>query len=137
MKKRNNRRLTWGDLQILQMLWREQRVTIAGAHQAIGQKIGYSTVQTRLNRMVDKGLARKTRETPTRYVAAIQPEDVVKSELSILVQDICGGVVPVVTQLFREHQPSTAELDEIRQLVQQAEARLEQKNRRQLPLKSL
>ena len=47
-----NRRLTRGDLQILQMLWREQRVTIAGAHQALAQPIGYSTVQTRLNRLV-------------------------------------------------------------------------------------
>ena len=35
-----------------------------------------------------------------------------------------GGVVPLVAQLFREHQPSTDELHEIRQLIQQAEARL-------------
>jgi len=125
-----NRRLTRGDLQILQMLWREQRVTIAGAHQALAQPIGYSTVQTRLNRLVEKGLVRKTKETPTRYEAAIQPEDVLESELRTLVQDVSGGVVPLVAQLFREHQPSATELDEIRQLIQQAETRLEKKPRR-------
>jgi BlaI family penicillinase repressor len=124
------RRLTRGDLQILQMLWREQRVTIAGAHQALGRPIGYSTVQTRLNRLVDKGLVRKTKETPTRYEAAIQPEDVMESELRTLVQDVSGGVVPLVAQLFREHQPSASELDEIRQLIRQAETRLEKKPRR-------
>jgi BlaI family transcriptional regulator, penicillinase repressor len=124
------RRLTQGDLQILQMLWREQRVTIAGAHQALGKPIGYSTVQTRLNRLVQKGLVRKTKETPTRYEAAIQPEDVVESELRTLVQEVSGGVVPLVAQLFREHQPSAGELDEIRQLIRQAETRLEQKPRR-------
>ena len=124
------RRLTRGDLQILQMLWREQRVTIAGAHQALGQPIGYSTVQTRLNRLVDKGLVRKTKETPTRYEAAIQPEDVMESELRTLVQDVSGGVVPLVAQLFREHQPSASELDEIRHLIRQAETRLEKKPRR-------
>jgi predicted transcriptional regulator len=130
MKNNPKRRLTRGDLQILQMLWREDRVTIAGAHQALGQPIGYSTVQTRLNRLVDKGLVRKTKETPTRYAAAIQPHDVMESELRTLVQDVSGGVVPLVAQLFREHQPSATELDEIRQLIQQAETRLEQKRRR-------
>ena len=125
-----NRRLTRGDLQILQMPWREQRVTIAGAHQALAQPIGYSTVQTRLNRLVGKGLVRKTKETPTRYEAAIQPQDVKESELRTLVQDVSGGVVPLVAQLFREHQPSAMELDEIRQLIRQAETRLERKPRR-------
>jgi BlaI family penicillinase repressor len=125
-----NRRLTRGDLQILQMLWREQRVTIAGAHQALAQPIGYSTVQTRLNRLVGKGLVRKTKETPTRYEAAIQPQDVVESELRTLVQEVSGGLVPLVAQLFREHQPSAMELDEIRQLIRQAETRLERKPRR-------
>jgi BlaI family penicillinase repressor len=124
------RRLTRGELQILQMLWRERRVTIAGAHQALGEAIGYSTVQTRLNRLVAKGLVRKTKDTPTRYEAAIQPEDVVESELRTLVQEVSGGVVPLVAQLFREHQPSAMELDEIRQLIRQAETRLEQKPRR-------
>ena len=61
--KNAKRRLTRGDLQILQMLWREERVTIAGAHQALGALIGYSTVQTRLNRLVIKGLVRKTKDT--------------------------------------------------------------------------
>jgi predicted transcriptional regulator len=112
------------------MLWREQRVTIAGAHQALAQPIGYSTVQTRLNRLVTKGLVRKTKETPTRYEAAIQPHDVMESELRTLVQDVSGGVVPLVAQLFREHQPSATELDEIRQLIRQAETRLERKPRR-------
>jgi len=128
--KNTNRRLTRGDLQILQMLWREGRVTIAGAHQALKAPIGYSTVQTRLNRLVTKGLVRKTKETPTRYEAAIQPEDVVESELRTLVQQVSGGVVPLVAQLFRDHHPSAKELDEIRQLIRQAETRLEQKPRR-------
>lgn len=122
-----NRRLTRGELQILQMLWRVQQVTIAGAHQALAVPIGYSTVQTRLNRLVSKGLVRKTKDTPTKYEAAIQPQDVMESELRTLVQEVSGGVVPLVAQLFREHQPSAMELDEIRQLIQQAEARLQQK----------
>src|SRR5437660_9303099 len=96
--KSRNRRLTRGELQILQMLWREERVTIAGAHQALAEPIGYSTVQTRLNRLVGKGLVRKTKDTPTRYEAAIQPEDVVESELRTLVQEVSGGVVPLVAQ---------------------------------------
>jgi predicted transcriptional regulator len=128
--KNAKRRLTRGELQILQMLWREGGVTIAGAHQSLAEPIGYSTMQTRLNRLVSKGLARKTKESPTRYEAAIQPEDVMESELRTLVEDVSGGVVPLVAQLFREHQPSASELDEIRQLIRQAETRLERKPRR-------
>jgi predicted transcriptional regulator len=124
------RRLTQGELQILQMLWREERVTIAGAHQALGEPIGYSTMQTRLNRLVDKGLVRKTKDTPTRYEAAIRPEDVVESELRTLVQEVSGGVVPLVAQLFRDHQPSAGELDAIRELIREAETRLGPKRRR-------
>ena len=77
-----------------------------------------------------KGLVRKTKDTPTRYEAAIQPEDVVESELRTLVQEVSGGVVPLLAQLFREHQPSATELDEIHQLIRQAETRLERKPRR-------
>src|SRR3954470_8611071 len=127
MRSKSPRRLTRGELQILQMLWREERVTIAGAHQALGEPIGYSTMQTRLNRLVSKGVVRKTKETPTRYEAVIQPQDVVESELRSLVQDVSGGVVPLVAQLFREHQPSATELDEIRHLIRQAENRLKPK----------
>src|SRR4029079_6216127 len=126
----NKRRLTRGELQILQMLWREERVTIAGAHQALAEAIGHSQLKTRCNRLVSKGLVRKTKETPTRYEAAIQPHDVMESELRTLVQDVSAAVVPLVAQLFREHQPSATELDEIRQLIQQAETRLERKPRR-------
>src|SRR5688572_7032614 len=98
MNSAAKRRLTKGELQILQMLWREKQVTIAGAHQALAAPIGYSTVQTRLNRLVAKGLVRKTKDTPTKYEPAIQPQDVVESELRTLVQEVSGGVVPLVAQ---------------------------------------
>ena len=104
--------------------------TIAEAHRALAAPIGYSTVQTRLDRLALKGLARKTSDTPTRYAAAIQPRDVMESELQTLVQRVSGGVVPLVAQLLREHQPSKDELEEIRQLVRQAEARLPKRPKR-------
>jgi predicted transcriptional regulator len=124
------RRLTRGELQILQMLWREKQVTIAEAHQALAAPIGYSTMQTRLNRLVDKGLAQKTKDTPTKYKAAIQPQEVVESELRTLVQEVSGGVVPLVAQLFREHQPSANELDAIRELIREVETRLRKSPKR-------
>jgi predicted transcriptional regulator len=123
-------RLTRGEMQLLEMLWRTGPVTIAEAHQALAAPIGYSTMQTRLNRLAAKGLARKTNETPTHYVAAIQPRDVMETELRALVKGVSRGVVPLVAQLFREHQPSADELDEIRNLIRQAQARLPKGPRR-------
>jgi predicted transcriptional regulator len=123
-------RLTRGELQLLEVLWRAGPVTIAEAHKALAAPIGYSTMQTRLDRLAAKGLANKTNDTPTRYVAAIQPRDVMEIELRTLVQRVSGGVVPLVAQLLREHQPSTQELEEIRQLIWQAEARLPKRPKR-------
>jgi BlaI family penicillinase repressor len=130
MGSATQRRITRGEIELLEMLWREGPVTIAGAHKALAAPISYSTMQTRLDRMVGKGLIRKTDDTPTRYQAVVQPRDVMQSELRTLVERVSGGVVPLVAQLLREHQPSTEELNEMRQLIRQAEARLPKSSRR-------
>ena len=41
------------------------------AHQALGRPIGYTTMQTRLNRLVVKGVVTRLEERPARYAAVL------------------------------------------------------------------
>lgn len=54
-KKTKTACLAAGEMEMMQMLWREGGVTISEARRALDRPIGYTTVQTRLNRLVAKG----------------------------------------------------------------------------------
>lgn len=117
-------RLPEGELEILQMLWRESSVTIQQAQTALGQPIGYTTVQTRLNRLVDKGLVARSTTRPAHYSAAVTPEQVHARELETLVDRVTNGsVVPLVAHLINRKSISPGELAELKKLVADAERR--------------
>jgi BlaI family penicillinase repressor len=115
-------RLAAGELELLQMLWRERSVTILEAKQALGSAIGYTTVQTRLNRLVKKGVASRTKDRPAKYSAAVTPEGVREDELDTLVHRVSAGrVAPLVAHLLENHNISAEELAELKRLVAAAE----------------
>ncbi len=111
-----------GKLKILEMLWRKESATIAEAHEGLDRKVGYTTVQTRLNRLVAKKLARKTGSHPARYAAAIKPEQVSRGDLDVLIARVTSGrVVPRRPSSFQDRSLSEAELDELKELINEAE----------------
>ncbi|TWT33821.1 Penicillinase repressor [Posidoniimonas corsicana] len=126
MAKRRGKvpRLPEGEIQILEMLWRESSVTIQAAQKALGQPIGYTTVQTRLNRLVDKGLVSRSAERPAQYSAAVTPEEVRERELETLVERVSSGrVAPLVAHLINSRDISPDEIAELKALIEQAEQR--------------
>lgn len=130
MRKREIPRLSAGELELLQMLWQEGGVTILEAQQALGLPIGYTTVQTRLNRLLKKGVARKSRERPAKYSAAITPEDVQNGDLDLLVKRVSNGQIsPLIAHLVKRESVSREEIDELKRLVAEAEKRLEDAKR--------
>jgi predicted transcriptional regulator len=127
--KRAAPRLGAGEIEILQMLWREGGVTILEAQQALDRPVGYTTVQTRLNRLVAKGVVTRTKSRPAKYQAAVAPEDVSARHLDLLVERVSGGsVVPLVAHLVKDRDLSPEEIDQLKQLVDDAE-RLSQRDR--------
>jgi predicted transcriptional regulator len=123
-KKRERSRLAGGDIELLEMLWRSGPVSILEAQRALGQPIGYTTVQTRLNRLVSKGAAKRSSTRPAKYSAATTPDDVRESELDTLVNRVSAGrVTPLVAHLLSTQDISREELDELKQLVAEAERR--------------
>ncbi len=96
-------RLSAGEMEILEMLWRDGPVSLSEAQSGLGRKIGYTTIQTRLNRLVEKKLVTRSAERPAHYAAAVQPEAVSAGHLALLVKRTSGGsVVPLVAHLVRD-----------------------------------
>jgi predicted transcriptional regulator len=115
-------RLSAGELEILQMLWREGAVSLSEAQRGLRRAIGYTTVQTRLNRLVDKGVVTRTAERPARYEAAVAPEEVSAGHLSLLLERVSGGsIVPLVAHLMRGRRLSREEIAALKQLIAQSE----------------
>lgn len=114
--------LTAGEMELLQVLWTEGGVTIAEAQRAMDRPIGYSTVQTRLNRLVAKGIATRGKTLPGKYRATVSPEEVSARHLDLLLERVSGGsVVPLVTHLVKDRTLSPEEIDKLKRLIEDAE----------------
>ena len=121
-RSRKVARLSAGELEVLEMLWRSAPVTIVEAQRALALPIGYTTVQTRLNRLVAKGIARRGTERPARYEAAVTPEQVTAGDLELLIEKVSGGrVVPLVAHLVRDRSLSPEEIAELKELIAENE----------------
>jgi len=117
-------RLADGELEILQMLWREGAVSILEAKTALDLPIGYTTVQTRLDRLVKKGIIKKSAGRPARYTASITREEVHARDLDTLVNRVSGGrITPLVAHLINRESTSAQEIRELKALIREAESR--------------
>ncbi len=122
MPKKQVPRLLASELEILEMLWRSGSVTIVEAQRALGEQVGYTTVQTRLNRLVKKGVVRRSKSRPAKYSAGIAPEDVTSRDLDLLLEKVSRGrVVPLVAHLVRDRSLSDSEIEELKRLISDAE----------------
>ena len=121
-KRRQGPRLSPGEMEIMQMLWRAGPVTLSAAHAGLGRKIGYTTIQTRLNRLVEKKVVARTAERPAHYSAAVEPAEVSARHLALLVERVSGGsVVPLVAHLVRDWDLTAEEIAQLKKLIAEAE----------------
>ena len=108
-------------MELVSMLWERGPVTIAEAHRAFdnyGCPVGYPTMQTRLNRLVAKGWAKRSEDRPARYRAAISPEQVTVGHVNQLLDKLVGAsVVPIVCHLISERPLKPTEIEELRKLL--------------------
>ena len=127
-KKQKFPQLTAWEMEIMQVLWKTGGATIATARESLNRSIGYTTVQTRLNRLVDKGLAVKTATRPTQYQPAVAPDDVSAGHLDLLVRRVSDGhVVPLIAQLMKDHEFTKAEIAALKRLIDEQEQQLPEK----------
>ncbi len=123
-KKKATPRLSAGEIEIMGMLWEGGTVSLAEAHQALAARrpIGYTTVQTRLNRLVTKGVVGRTGQRPARYEALVRPDTVGARHIDLLLEKIRGfQVVPLVAHLIRDRRLTPAEVATLKELIAEAE----------------
>lgn len=126
MMTKEQPRLAQGELELLEILWRTGGSTLSEAHQADTRKVGYTTIQTRLNRLVQKKLVRKSHTRPALYEAVITPEQASATDLDLLIQRVNQGqVVPLVAHLVRERDLDSKEIRALKSLIKEAERRAE------------
>lgn len=117
---------TSGELELLSVLWEHGALSLSEVHDRLGRDLGYTTVQTRLNRLVEKGWAEKakTGKQPTHYSAVVQPDAVRERQLDHFVERVAqGSVVPLVAHLVQGNSLTRDELTELKKLIRDAERR--------------
>jgi BlaI family transcriptional regulator, penicillinase repressor len=118
-------RLSAGEMEIMAMLWKEGPLPLGAAHQAFaryGRAVSYPTMQTRLNRMVEKGLVTRSDERPALYAAAVSAERVGRGHVSQLLERIGRDqAVPLVAHLISENLLTSSEIEDLQRLLAQAE----------------
>ncbi|MFT5523333.1 MAG: BlaI family penicillinase repressor [Pirellulaceae bacterium] len=125
-KTRSKIEVTRGETLLLRMLWEHGPVSLSQAHlamQQMGQKIGYTTVQTRLERLVGKGLAVKSNSRPATFQAAIEPAEISGSVIDGLLERVAGAV-PLFAQLIQDPLLSLDDVSEMKKILADAESRL-------------
>lgn len=116
------RRLLASELEILDVLWKHGPLSIIEVQRHLPTGVSYTTVQTRLNRMLGKELLERTTERPGKYSAAITRQSASAADLKLLVKRVGQGhVMPLVAQLIQSNTLKAEEYDELRALIDQAE----------------
>lgn len=127
LKKDRLLRVSPRELELMHVLWRNGPVTIAQMHRALAGRIGYTTVQTRLNRLAAKGLAVRSDDRPARYSAAVQPQRVYRQQLDLLIERASfGRIVPLVAHLIADRDLSPREINDLKKLIADAERNMRQ-----------
>ncbi len=106
-------------MELLRILWELGSATISQVHKehtARGNAVSYGTIQTRLNRLVEKGAAKRV-GFPGEYRALLQPENV--SDLFYdKIEKLCGGsIVPLLSHLLSKRRFDAEEIEILERIV--------------------
>ena len=120
---------TLGELQhaIMQVLWTRSEATVAEVHEALFDERGLAptTIATMLRKMEDKGVvAHRVEDRHFVYQATVS-EDAVRSTMvsELLDRLFAGDPAALVSHLVADHDIDDAEVEQLRTLLENAEAR--------------
>jgi predicted transcriptional regulator len=119
----NDPRLGERELDIMQALWDRGEGTVADVHQALaamGRTVAYTTVQTMLNRLEDKGLLRRDRRGRAHLYRPVMKEPAAASvALRRVIDRFFGGdPAQLATHLVGGAVPAR-DLDRIQALIEE------------------
>jgi len=126
---KNNHQPSEAELEILQILWNEQPLTVREIHEIISQSknVGYTTVLKQMQRMeAEKGLLTRYKKGKVHYYsAAIQKAEVQTSSLNRFVDAVFNGSTSDLIMHALGNQPtSREELEELEKWLKEQKKNL-------------
>jgi BlaI family transcriptional regulator, penicillinase repressor len=116
---------TDSELEILQVLWQNGPCTVRQVHECLAENkdVGYTTTLKFMQNMQEKGLLSRTEEARSHvYTAQADEQETQASLLDRFVENTFrGSATKLVMQALGNHRASAAELQQIRELLNQIE----------------
>jgi len=115
--KRSRVSLSEGEIELLNLLWKLGPSTLSAVHQNYSRPIGYTTIQTRLNRMVNKGVLSRSNGFPARYKAAIKTEVAISTFFEKIAKMCGGSIAPLIVHLAKKSKLKPDEVAALKELI--------------------
>jgi predicted transcriptional regulator len=114
---------TESELEILQILWDKGECTVRDVHEVLAatKDAGYTTTLKLMQIMLEKGLVERDATNRTHiYKALVSQGDAQKHYLDKMINNVFNGsAANLVMQALGNHQSSKAEIDAIKQYLDQ------------------
>lgn len=116
--------LSKSEMEIVRVVWQLKSASVRQVHDEISQrrKIDFTTVQTYLTRLADKGYLKFRLDGRSRiYSAKARPDRVILNTVNEFVGGMFGGEpLPLIRHLIDETEISPEQAAELRQLLNEA-----------------
>ncbi len=124
--------ITDAELAILKALWDGGPATVRELQDRLGTASAYTTVQTLVGRLVDKGHVRADRRDLAHVFTAVTARDELARRRVDEVADslLDGAIAPLVLRLVEKGRFTAAEIEDFRRLLREAERRARGKGER-------
>lgn len=114
-----------GELEVVRALWGLGSATVRAVHESLQQQrdIDFATVQTYLRRLEAKGYVASKLDGRVRvYAAKTRPKTVIRETVDDIIDRLFAGQkMPLVRHLIEDGGMDSADIAELRQLVDQLE----------------
>ncbi len=129
------RKITEAEMAVLQTLWDRETATTRELTDELypdGGPSEYYTVQKLLERLEEKGCVKRDRSQRAHlFRAAVDREELVGERLRELSDALCeGSITPLLTSLFQVRRPTSADIEALKQLVSDLEAKQPRRRKR-------
>jgi len=116
-KKKPLTPLSEGEMELLNLLWELGPSSLAVVHKNYSRPIGYTTIQTRLNRMVDKGVLSRSTDYPALYEAVVRTEVASTSFFEKAAKISGGSLAPLIAHLTEKRKLTSEEIALLKELI--------------------
>ncbi|MCP4784958.1 MAG: BlaI/MecI/CopY family transcriptional regulator [Fuerstiella sp.] len=117
--------LSKSELEVARVVWLLKDANVRAVYEALSETrdIDFTTVQTYLRRLAEKGYLNVRLEGRSRfYSPKVRPRTVIRETVDDLVERLFGGeAMPLMKHLVEERRFSDGEIEQLRQLINRME----------------